>query len=261
MDVDNLGQIFSEGLAEKATLSRVAALSFSMSLFFEGWMEQIATSFNQGDHVLVYSIYSGGDDLFFVGAWDLMPQLAERISQDLQRYSGGHAAIHVSGGIVLADGKYPLYQAAEEAHAAEQAAKANWHNGSSKNALNFLDKTIPWVKFGEVKTQQEQLVRLVNPEKDQKAVPKSLLRRLNQLYAEYDEANQKMARQGQSAKVYWGPWHWHSAYSLSRLAKQNREAREEIKTIQAGLSLENFKNIEWIGLAARWAELLVRKGE
>jgi CRISPR-associated protein Csm1 len=109
MDVDNLGQIFSTGLGAGANLARVGALSFSMSLFFEGWVEQIAEGLNaeEGAKDLIYAIYSGGDDLFFVGAWHLMPELAERISRDLARYSGFHPGIHLSGGIALAGSKYP----------------------------------------------------------------------------------------------------------------------------------------------------------
>jgi CRISPR-associated protein Csm1 len=267
MDVDNLGQMFSQGLGEKATLSRVATLSFAMSLFFEGWVAQIAAGVNDEAAKddpkraklkgLLYSIYSGGDDLFIVGAWDLLPRLAERINQDLAIYTGGHPGIHASGGIALAGSKYPLYQAAEDAHEAEQAAKTSHYNGQSKNALNFLEQTIPWARFEEVKQRQKMLAGLVQAKK----APMALLRRLNQLYAEYAEANRKLARQGQTEKVYWGPWHWHSAYSLGRLADRHKEAREEIKQLRDELSLENFKNIEWVGLAARWAELLERKSE
>jgi len=79
MDVDDLGKIFSQGRGQGATLSRVAALSFAMSLFFEGWVEALAQKYNPSGKSLadrVYSIYSGGDDLFFVGSWDAMPRLA-----------------------------------------------------------------------------------------------------------------------------------------------------------------------------------------
>lgn len=41
-DVDNLGKLFAEGLGNDATLSRIASLSFSISLFFEGWVGKLA---------------------------------------------------------------------------------------------------------------------------------------------------------------------------------------------------------------------------
>lgn len=260
MDVDNLGQIFSRGLGSQATLARVAALSFAFRLFFEGWVSEIATQLNRDQKTdLIYSIYSGGDDLFFVGAWHLMPLLAEKISLDLGRYTGGHPGIHLSGGVALAGGKYPLYQAAEDAHEAEQAAKAKRADGQRKDALNFLGQTIPWIKFAEIKQRQETMAELVASER----APAGLLQRLNRLYAEYEQANRELVQKGQSGKVYWGPWHWHGAYSLSRLAdrveKKDAQAAAEVRAIREALRLEEFKNIEWIGLAARWAELLVRE--
>ena len=70
MDVDNLGNIFADGLGKAATLSRVAALSFAISMYFEGWVGQIAEEMNVETHPergdTLYSIYSGGDDLFQV---------------------------------------------------------------------------------------------------------------------------------------------------------------------------------------------------
>ncbi len=271
MDVDNLGQIFSTGLGEQANLARIAALSFSVSLFFEGWVEHIAETINrQQNENLIYSIYSGGDDLFFVGAWHLLPALAETISADLKRYAAGHAGVHLSGGLALVTAKYPLYQAADEAHRAEQAAKSTRPDGSRKNALNFLQQTIPWPRYAEIKAMHQTLVGLVqSSDEAQKGTPKSLIRLLIQFYAQYEKDQQERARNAGAkgragqAQMYWGRGQWLSAYSLTRLARRigrdNKTAGEQIMDIYDRLRLENFTNIEWIGLAARWAELLIRK--
>lgn len=259
MDVDNLGRIFSEGLGAKATLSRVASLSFAMSLFFEGWVGEIARALNdEAGQDLVYSIYSGGDDLFFVGAWHVMPLLAERISQGLVTYSGDHPDIHVSGGIALVPAKYPLYQAADDALDAEDAAKASDFEGQHKNAFHFLGKTVPWGKYPEVKQNYDRLMKLVAPDNDAKPVSRSLIRRLNQLYLMFEAARQEQAERGQTARVYWGPGQWRSAYSLTRLAERHPQAKSEIIDLRDRLSLAGFTNIEWIGPAARWVELRLR---
>ena len=42
MDVDNLGNLFQEGFGKKASMSRIASLSFSLRVFFEGWLPQLA---------------------------------------------------------------------------------------------------------------------------------------------------------------------------------------------------------------------------
>jgi CRISPR-associated protein Csm1 len=263
MDVDNLGRIFSQGLGSKATLSRVAALSFAFSLFFEGWVEQIAQELKKGFGERIYSIYSGGDDLFFVGSWDVMPLLAERISQDLRAFTGGHRGIHVSGGIALIPQKYPLYQAAEDAAEAEGKAKnAKRKNDHDKDALNFLGETILWEKFGEIKARQEKWVGLVKTEE----IPKALLQKLMELYAEYDRGQKEWTDRGEEDKPYWGPAQWHTAYSLKRFKDRTKDntAGEEIADILetlAGKDLQNpdwIANIEWLALSARWAELLTR---
>ncbi|RMH41938.1 MAG: hypothetical protein D6694_08465, partial [Gammaproteobacteria bacterium] len=48
-DVDNLGKLFAEGLGNDATLSRIASLSFAISLFFEGWVGKIAETRNRAN--------------------------------------------------------------------------------------------------------------------------------------------------------------------------------------------------------------------
>ncbi|GAB4423856.1 MAG: type III-A CRISPR-associated protein Cas10/Csm1 [Anaerolineae bacterium] len=275
MDVDNLGQILSQGLAgDRFTFSRIATLSFNFTLFFEGWVAEIADQINetgrnngaerQGvyeDSDLLYAIYSGGDDLFFVGAWDLMPLLAERISSDLEQFSAGHAGIHLSGGVALIPSKYPLYQAATDAADAEHAAKAPRRDGQAKNALNFLGQTMDWQKFEQVKGYQQTLIGLVAPADNGKAVPKSLLQKLQQLYTEFDGFRQEQEARGEPPKTYWGPGQWHSAYTLSRLANRHQFAKKQIEEIKGRLQLEQFTEIEWLGLAARWAALITRKSE
>ncbi len=273
MDVDNLGQILSRGFkGDKFTFSRIAALSFNISLFFEGWLEEIARQINtegrkaarkgvDDNSDLLYSIYSGGDDLFFVGAWDLMPLLAEKISVDLKAFTAKHPAIHISGGIALIPAKYPLYQAANDAAEAEGYAKSPRRDGGEKNALNFLGQTVAWDKFSDeksgVREYQRQLEKLIT----KRSVPKSLLQRLVKLYIEFDDTRKKQEEQGKKMQVYWGPGQWQSAYSLTRFADQNKNVKDEIIKLRDDLHLDNFNNIEWLGLAARWAGLITRKGE
>ncbi len=64
-DVDNLGQTFVSGFeGEYSTLSRTATLSRSLSLFFKYHINQLLEGCN------ATIVYSGGDDIFLVGAWD-----------------------------------------------------------------------------------------------------------------------------------------------------------------------------------------------
>ena len=267
MDVDDLGDLFVGGFGKEGSLVKTTALSQAMSLYFEGWVGRLCEQVDGGRNA-IYSIYSGGDDLFIIGAWHLMPELAHAISQDLRRYAANHPAVHVSGGITLHHGKFPLYQMAQAADKALEAAKRRGEDAprtrgakqssDKKNALTFLNRTVSWAEYEDVKGQFEHLLDLM-----MRKAPASLLQRLLQLDALYQQHKQEQHRQGKKQAVYWGPWHWQSVYQLARLAdsqgKRNKAVADGITAIRNQLSGDNFKQIEQIGLAARWAQLYTRK--
>jgi len=52
---------------------------------------------------------------------------------------------------------------------------------------------------------------------------------------------------------------WHSAYLLTRLAERCKgDTQKRIEQLRDDLSADDFRAIETIGLAARWAEALTR---
>ncbi|HEY73858.1 MAG: type III-A CRISPR-associated protein Cas10/Csm1 [Anaerolineaceae bacterium 4572_32.1] len=259
MDVDDLGDLLKWGMEGNATLSRVASFNFALSLFFEGWVGELCRWVNDAGTDKVYAIYSGGDDLFIVGAWDELPGLANTIRQNLKLFAAGRSDVHISGGLTLHGGKYPLYQAAHDAEDALGVAKdlvRPDEREHKKDAFNFLDLTIPWENFDSIREEQEQLVRLVTPkEKDGLGVDRALLRVLLKLYTRFTDAVRERG------KPYWGPLMWQGAYTLKRMEGRckDKEAKAEIKRIRESLKQEQFSYIETLGPAARWAELLIRK--
>lgn len=276
MDVDNLGKLFSEGLEDRATLSRVASLSFAISLYFEGWVEKLAE-----EHIpsgRLYSIYSGGDDLFFVGSWDAVVEFARQVRADLTRYAAGHPGIHASAGIALVGGKYPLYQAAQDAGYAEDRAKDYRQAGRhDKDALCFLGQAQSWERFGlemdcaggfdTVHQLAHQLADLTDERFHRKPAPAGLIRDLLGQYEQYAEEETKRREAGRDVthtgnpQALWGPWMWRSIYLLTRMAdrtKGEKEVRDDILALRTRLWQEDFRTMEWMGLAARWAELLTR---
>lgn len=274
MDVDNLGRLFAEGLGERATLARVASLSLAVSLYFEGWVAQIAREYGER----LYSIYSGGDDLFFVGAWDAVIEFARHVRADFTPYVAHHPGLHLSAGVVLAGRKYPLAQAAREAGSAEEQAKRYQHaDGRRKDAVSFLGAVQPWQRFGleaecaggvsSVHALAHLLLDMVDPSGGGAHVPKSLLGNLVQLYDQYRVADEERRQAGRdlnragAPQALWGPWMWRGVYMLSRMAdrlKTQPHLQRQVQELQRNLEQEEFRNMDWIGLAARWAELLSR---
>jgi len=61
----------------------------------------------------------------------------------------------------------------------------------------------------------------------------------------------------------WGPWMWHGAYHLTRMAERARKKKPELESallaIRDELSADNYTSIRQWGAAARWAQLWLRK--
>jgi len=269
MDVDDLGYLFGQGFRGKengkernlATLARVANLSSMMALFFEGWVGELCQKVNQENRDrgvdVLYTIYSGGDDLFIVGAWDVLPDLAKTIRSDLGRFAAGNPYVHLSAGITLHGGKYPLYLAAEDAKDALESAK----DLSGKDALTFLGQSWKWTEWEEAGEYKNQLHSLVG----ESQVGRSLLQVLQRMYAQYRAVRDALAERGGlrarngHRQTVWGPYMWQSAYLLTRLAERvDGGIRARVIKLRDDLSANDFGAIETVGLAARWAEALTR---
>ncbi len=253
MDVDDLGYLFGQGFRRPngkhlSTLARVASLSSMLALYFEGWVGYLCERINRESETgLVYSIYSGGDDLFIVGAWDVLPGLAADIQRDLASFAAHNPLIHASAGITLHGGKYPLYQAAHEAEGALDASK-DW---PGKNAFTFMQQTLPWSEYDRL----ADLVRRLLDMEQAPGVGRSLFQVLGQLSASYRSAARQTTRTGAPQTIY-GPWLWHGAYLLTRLAQR---AKGPVSDDILALKDRLLDDMHLIGLAARWAEALTRK--
>jgi CRISPR-associated protein Csm1 len=159
MDVDRLSQIFSQGLGRSYTLPRLACLSRQMTYFFKVYLNSLAASrtanFINHQHSNGISrfkfltppnmrknllfIYAGGDDLFVSGAWNETVEFAFDVYQAFRAYTGHQPDITLSAGVSLAEAKFPLYQAADEAGEVEKAAKRN-----GRDSFGLFNATLKW---------------------------------------------------------------------------------------------------------------------
>lgn len=127
-DVDNLGQAFTVGFDERYnTLSRTATLSRHLSLFFKYYINGIleqggfgidGTSQKKRNATIVYS---GGDDLFIVGAWNEIIELSVDIQQAFERYT--EHTLTLSAGIGTYTAGYPVSSMAQEVGSLEEQSK------------------------------------------------------------------------------------------------------------------------------------------
>lgn len=126
-DVDNLGQAFVSGFdSRNCTLSRTATLSRQLSMFFKYYINRII----DGKNATI--VYSGGDDMFIVGAWNEVIELAQDIRNAFGRYTEN--TLTISAGIGLYVSGYPISQMAIEVGKKEDNSK----NLDGKDAVTVL---------------------------------------------------------------------------------------------------------------------------
>jgi CRISPR-associated protein Csm1 len=178
MDVDNLGTIFMRGIDEKKrTFARLASVSRQFSIFFKSYLDVLLAGTNVPKHITLTDfsgkdpkqngrnaavVYSGGDDLFLVGAWDEIAEISIDIQKALQAFSGYNQDVTLSGGFIFQHHNFPLYIMAKLAHDAEYAAKTMEGKNSlalfyvpeleelQHGRINKLTQTIPWHKMDEI---------------------------------------------------------------------------------------------------------------
>ena len=238
MDVDDLGKVFSKEKLGNATISRLTTLSEAFRLFFEGYVPHLCREYNKKhDKEILELIYAGGDDLFIVGGWSALPDIAERIRSEFRHFvTGDH--ITLSGGIAIEHKKFPLYQFADLSGKAEKAAK----NCDGKNAITFLRKPMEWTDFAEARNWHERFLQATYAEKD--PIPHGFLTRLNQIYG--DERR----------------WAWRSLYYFHRLQERYKEQVPFLRELQRELNHPTaFELKEFIHVISRWTALHIRNQE
>lgn len=155
-DVDRLGYIFSEGIKESASISKFAFLSRMLNAFFSGFVTGlIKTKFTE-----IYTVYSGGDDLFLIGEWKEIFEFARELHLKFTEFCGYNPSITISAGIALIDPKFPINKGALKAEEYLEDAK-----GKGRNRIHIFETTIEWNKLPEIMKLAEFLDTRLNDEK------------------------------------------------------------------------------------------------
>ena len=151
-DVDNMGTAFVSGFvrdeaaaADKykyLTISRTATLSRSLSIFFKYYLNDLLADGGEFDLLAppkqrnLVVVYSGGDDLFLVGAWNDVLSAAIDIRRSFARYTCN--TLTMSAGFAMFEPGYPIARMAEETAWLEERAKGHRYQGKMKNSISLF---------------------------------------------------------------------------------------------------------------------------
>lgn len=149
-DVDDMGAAFISGFIREnnaenkyryLTLSRTATLSRSLSIFFKHYLNDLLANGKssllapEGRRNIVV-VYSGGDDLFLVGAWNEVLAAAIDIRRAFACYTG--STLTMSAGFAIFEPGYPIARMADETASLEASAKKHQHQYGAKNSISLF---------------------------------------------------------------------------------------------------------------------------
>ena len=116
-----------------------------------------------------YTVFAGGDDLFLLGSWDVILELARFIESEFKRFVKS-TQLTISFGIAMAKPSKPIsYLAQETEHLLESSKELD-----GKDAITLFGETVKWDSYNKVfKILNEELEKI-----DEKDINTAFLYRL-----------------------------------------------------------------------------------
>lgn len=274
MDVDNLGQVFVNGLnfekQQMGSLSRIATLSRQLNLFFSGYLKKLLETYQR-----TQIIYAGGDDLFLIGSWDELPDVANEIRNEFSKYCAGNHNFTLSGGMAMVRGKYPISRAANLAGGEEEKAKklkyacTNSKQKCQKNAFCFLETPIAWEIYEGIENFKNLLLEIIEDSDGSHAII-NRLRDVVVAMQEFERLSKKDDKKMEEIQklVMHQKWRWRLLYNIARMeSRYPKLTKEKLAKLTDSIINNRIDGktlplppSHWLPLPVRWAEFLTRKG-
>lgn len=230
-DVDNLGLIFSCGLKHNS-ISHLATLSRQLDAFFSIYLPtalNVQTKFNN-----IYTVFSGGDDLFLIGPWNRIIDCALFINEKFKEYICHNPSITISVGITVCKPNEPVPVIYERA---DDAVKKSKRGG--RNSITLFEETVSWSDFGNLHKIRGVLEQWLFNE----TVNNAMLFRLN-YFLHLAKQEKELRRMKESISLdEWECLKWRSLfkYNLARNVGKKLKGSDKNKAIE-----EVEKAAEWL---------------
>ncbi|GJQ27108.1 MAG: hypothetical protein HBSAPP02_21400 [Phycisphaerae bacterium] len=209
-DADSLGTVVSAALRDSDGdgLTAMRRLSQSLDRFFA---ETLEAEKRRKPWDLIYTVFSGGDDMLAVGPWDVMLDFAAHMCQLFDQHFGTAARerpcsipLTISAGAAIVKSRYPVHLAVRQAEELLEEAKSHIapHAAQPKDQCAALGGLWKWANHDAIIGAGKQLADWV----DAGIIQRGWLHTLLQL---------ALLRRGQAGPEYADV---HPAVGTSRLA-------------------------------------------
>ncbi len=184
-DVDNLGYIFAKGFVRAPesdgdeecrgsihSLSRLLQLSWFLDFFFS---EVVREKIVKEKFENIYSVFSGGDDLFFIGPWEDVLKFEGALREEFKEFTCRNDSFTLSVGIAVVKPNLPIYAFAEEAEEALERSKRE-----GKNSTTLFDRRVDYREFTlkELLEVADEIVKRAGDCADARKISNSFLYKL-----------------------------------------------------------------------------------
>jgi len=199
-DIDNLGLIFTSSFGDRISFSRYAQLSRHLHYFFSGFIADFIS--DNPDHPEygknIYTVFSGGDDLCIIGAWDTIMRFAADFRKNFSAFTNNNPSVTLSGGIAMFSPRLPVRSAAAMAEEALEKAKDRKEKKDEKkivkNGISVFGVTVSWDEYEESLKDAKKIVQYMDDKQVSSAV----------VYKMIDFANRaQMVRNGSLRDMVW----------------------------------------------------------
>jgi CRISPR-associated protein Csm1 len=146
-DVDNMGNFL-----EKSDVTNSFEKFDSFSKTIDNFFSLYIPSLMKNRYQNTYTVFAGGDDLFLVGAWNEILDLAREIESDFKAFVK-NSGLSISFGIAIAKPSTPISYLAEHTEELLEDAKDIDKENEVKNpkdAVTLFNETVKWDSYKEV---------------------------------------------------------------------------------------------------------------
>jgi len=140
-DVDNMGK-FLEKSDVTDSFEKFDSFSKTMDNFFSLYIPAMMKE----KYPNSYTVFAGGDDLFLVGAWDEVLQMAREIELEFKSFIESDKQLSISFGIAIAKPSTPISYLADYTEKLLEDAKEI----DGKDAISLFRETVKWKDYLEV---------------------------------------------------------------------------------------------------------------
>ncbi|WP_104761738.1 type III-A CRISPR-associated protein Cas10/Csm1 [Helicobacter cetorum] len=214
-DVDNLGK----SIKKLETFEEFDTFSNNLNNFFSLYVPKLM----EKEFKHTYMVFAGGDDLFLVGAWDEILELARQIRNDFRNFV--KEKLSVSFGICISRPNTPISYLAQ---VSEELLKNAKDIDDTKDAISIFDENTKWHIYNEV---YDKLCEVIGFDRQKKEFNHKLNTKFYYEILEFCKMSQNLNKAGRSFNPKDALWKSKLNYSFGKYNTQKELEYEKLEKL------------------------------